>query len=154
MSRQVCRGHHCLHHFFNNKCITRKGLTLKNESQCQNTTFAMVPFDDKLQPKSRIWAFFAASDHLWDIHISKFVTLKMYVTIVKYYIRTGSVMPFDGNHLTSYLMAIVMFALSLTVYEIFANEIMPKVWPWNWRLRSRKRKTEVLFDWKCSILHR
>ena len=32
--------------------------------------------------------------------------------------------PFDGKCSTSYLMAIVMFALSLTVYEIFANLII------------------------------
>ena len=30
-------------------------------------------------------------------------------------------MPFDGKYTTSYLMVIVMLALSLTVYEIFAN---------------------------------
>ena len=30
--------------------------------------------------------------------------------------------PFDAKYLTSYLMAIVMFALSLTVYETFANQ--------------------------------
>ena len=32
-------------------------------------------------------------------------------------------MPFDGKYMTSCLWAIVMFALSLTVYEIFANKI-------------------------------
>ena len=31
--------------------------------------------------------------------------------------------PFDGKFLTSYLMSLVMFALSLTIYEIFANQI-------------------------------
>ena len=30
---------------------------------------------------------------------------------------------FDGKYMNSYLTAIVMFALSLTIYEIFANEI-------------------------------
>ena len=30
--------------------------------------------------------------------------------------------PFDGEYVTFYLTAIVMFALSLTVYEIFAKE--------------------------------
>ena len=31
--------------------------------------------------------------------------------------------PFDGKYLTSYLMAIVMFALSITISEIFATII-------------------------------
>ena len=30
--------------------------------------------------------------------------------------------PFNGKYQTSNLMTIVMFALSLTVYEIFANQ--------------------------------
>ena len=30
--------------------------------------------------------------------------------------------PFDAKYMASYLMAIVMFALSLTVYVIFANQ--------------------------------
>ena len=33
-----------------------------------------------------------------------------------------SVALFDGKYMTSYLMAIVMFALSLTVCDIFANQ--------------------------------
>ena len=33
----------------------------------------------------------------------------------------SNVAPFDGKYLTSYPMVIVMFALSLTVYEIFAK---------------------------------
>ena len=31
--------------------------------------------------------------------------------------------PIDGKYMTSYLMAIVMFAPSLTVYEIFIEQI-------------------------------
>ena len=31
--------------------------------------------------------------------------------------------PFDGKYMTIYLMAIVMFALSLTNYKMFANQI-------------------------------
>ena len=31
-------------------------------------------------------------------------------------------MPFDGKYMTSYLMVIVIFALSLTVCEIFAKQ--------------------------------
>ena len=35
---------------------------------------------------------------------------------------TFVIVTFDGKYATSYLMAIVMFDLSHTVYEIFANE--------------------------------
>ena len=31
--------------------------------------------------------------------------------------------PFDSKYMTSYLMSIIMFALSLTIYEILANQI-------------------------------
>ena len=34
---------------------------------------------------------------------------------------TVAVAPFDGKYLTYYLMAVTMFAISLTVYEIFTN---------------------------------
>ena len=34
--------------------------------------------------------------------------------------------PFDGKYMTSNLMAIVIFALSLTIYEIFENQIKRK----------------------------
>ena len=42
---------------------------------------------------------------------TKFVTLKMPVKVMMYNIHSGT---FDGKYLASYLMAIVMFALSLT----------------------------------------
>ena len=35
---------------------------------------------------------------------------------------TFAVVPFDGKYPTSYLIAIVVFALSLSIYEIFANQ--------------------------------
>ena len=31
--------------------------------------------------------------------------------------------PFDGEYMTSYFMAMVLFALSVTVYEIFAIRV-------------------------------
>ena len=34
--------------------------------------------------------------------------------------------PFDEKYTTSYLMAIIIFALALTVYEIFAKQIKCK----------------------------
>ena len=34
--------------------------------------------------------------------------------------------PFDGKYRTSYLMAIVMSALSLAIYEMFVNKIKLK----------------------------
>ena len=34
--------------------------------------------------------------------------------------------PFDGRYITSYVMAMVMFALSLTMYDILAKQIKGK----------------------------
>ena len=64
--------------------------------------------------------------------------------------------PFDRKYMTSYLIAIEKFALSLTFYEIFAKQIKcQKVWPWIWRSRSRIRKNWLLpFEWNCSIPYR
>ena len=68
---------------------------------------------------------------------------------------TVTVAPFDGKFPTSYLMVIVMFALSLTVYEIFANIKNAKRWPWKWKSWSRSRKTGLApFDYKYPNLYR
>ena len=69
---------------------------------------------------------------------------------------TFAMAPFDGKYLTSRLMVIVGFALSLTTCDIFSKIIKCQTfWPWKWRSRSRGRRTGLVpFDWKCSIPHR
>ena len=57
----------------------------------------------------------AGSHRFRDTHISKFVTWKMYVKVMMYNIRSG-------KYMTSYLMAIVMFALYLTVCKILDKQ--------------------------------
>ena len=62
---------------------------------------------------------------------------------------TVVVAPFDGKYLTSNVTAIVMFALSLVLHEIF--ESPEKLWPWKWMSRSRSRKTRLApLDYKRS----
>ena len=41
-------------------------------------------------------------------------------------VMTLAITSFDGKYMTSYLMGIVMFALTLTIYEIFAKFIKCK----------------------------
>ena len=68
---------------------------------------------------------------------------------------TFAVTPFNGKYITSYLIAIVMFALSHTIYVIFANQRKCQLWPWKWRPRSRRRKMGLEpFSWKCPIIYR
>ena len=63
-----------------------------------------------------------------------------------------TVVTFDGKYMTSYLMAILMFALSITIYKIFTNQTKCQVWPWKCRSLSRKRKKGLApFNWKYSI---
>ena len=104
---------------------------------------------------SRTWAFFARSHRFPDI---KYYTFPEIVWPWKYRSRswctTFAMTPYDGKYLTSYLMAIVMFAL--TICEILAKIIKyQKFWLWKWRSRSRSRRTELTpFDWKCSNPYR
>ena len=52
--------------------------------------------------------------------------------------------PFAGKYPTSYLMAIVMFALYLTIYgDIRKSNIMPKLDLEKGRSRSRRKKREL-----------
>ena len=69
----------------------------------------------------------------------------------KSWCTTFAMAPFDCKYLISYLMAIVTFALALTICEIFVKIIKcQKFWQWKWRSRSRSRRTELVpFDWKC-----
>ena len=53
--------------------------------------------------------------------------------------------PFDGKFETSYLMAIVMRALSLTIYEIFANQIKCKKLTLKMKVKVKKEK-----NWTCA----
>ena len=57
---------------------------------------------------------------------------------------------FNGKYITSYLMSIVMFALSLSPLTTnFPINKKPKVWPWKWRSSSRRKIGLVPFNWKC-----
>ena len=68
--------------------------------------------------KCHKWAFFASSHRFRTIHISKLWPIKCRS---RSWLTAFAVASFDGKSPTSYLMAIVMFALSLTVYEIFTE---------------------------------
>ena len=57
---------------------------------------------------------------------------------------TFAMAPYHGQYIIFYLTAIVMFALSVNIFEIFATQIKcQKVLPWKWRSRSRKRKLDL-----------
>ena len=53
--------------------------------------------------------------------------------------------PFDGKYSTSYLMAMVMFTLSLTVYELFASQKNANIL--NLKMKSRSKSG------KCDLRH-
>ena len=67
---------------------------------------------------------------------------------------TFAVAPFDGKYLTSFLIVIVMFALSLTNYEIFANQEKCQ----NFYLESEcqgqcsRRTVLTPFDWNLYVI--
>ena len=65
---------------------------------------------------------------------------------------TFEMTPFDCKYMTFYPMAIVIFALSLTVCEVCAKQTqIPTFWPWKRRSRSNSRRTGLApFDWKNS----
>ena len=86
-----------------------KFATWKCRRRLWHTIFAMAPFDGKCRP--RLWhTIFAMAP------FDGKCRPRLWHTIF-------AMAPFDGKYQTSYLTAIVMFALSLTVYEIFANLI-------------------------------
>ena len=96
---------------------------------------------------SRTWAFSLA---LAGFEIFTFQNSLPWICRSMSCCRTFEVSPFDGKYMTSYLMAIVMFAHHLRY--IRKTNKRPKVWPWKLRSRSRRRKTGLaLFDYKFSI---
>ena len=89
---------------------------LKLRSRSWSTTFAIVPFDENINLyESRTIAFSASFHRFRDTHISNSWPWKY----MSRSWRTFAVAPFDGKYPTFYLKAIVTFALSLTVYEMF-----------------------------------
>ena len=62
----------------------------------------------------------------------------------------------DSTDMITYLMTILMFALSITIYEILAKEMMDaKTFTLKMKVKVKKKKTGLApFDWKCSILYR
>ena len=59
----------------------------------------------------------------------------------KSWCTTFTLAPCDGKYISSYLMTIVMFVLSLNVYKIFSKQEKCQNWPWKWRSWSRSRGT-------------
>ena len=55
-------------------------------------------------------------DNLGEGHIYIYIYIYIYIT-------TFTLEPFDDKCIMSYLMAVVMFSLSITVYEMFSNAI-------------------------------
>ena len=56
---------------------------------------------------------------------------------------------FDGKYITSYLMAIVMFALPLIIYEIFANKTKCVKFTLKMKVTAREEKNETCVTyWK------
>ena len=105
-----------------------------------STTFAMVTFSGKYRPP------------LGDFEIFTFQSSWPWKCRSMSRCTAFAVAPFNGKYPTFCVMAIVMFALSLTICEIFAKLIKCRVWPWKWRSSSRRRKTELApFDSKFSI---
>ena len=60
-------------------------------------------------------------------------------------------MLFDGRYMTSYLMAIVMFAISFIIYEIFTNQIKCQKFELENKLRTRIKTEVAPFEWECLI---
>ena len=98
--------------------------------------------------KSHTLAFFASSHHF---EIFTFQNSWPWKCRSRSWCTTFAVAPFDGKCSTFYLVAIVMYAPSLAVYEIFAK--MPQLWPWKWRSRCRRAELPP-FDWICSNPYR
>ena len=72
------------------------------------------------------------------------------------YCTAFAVAPFDGKYSTSYIMTIIMFALSLTVCNILANKKTEKIFDhgneFQW---SRNRIMGLVeFNWNCSNPYR
>ena len=57
-----------------------------------------------------------------------------------------AVAPFDVKCMTCYLMAIIMFAVHPTVFEIFVKQEKCQNWPWKWSFTVKKK------NGTCSIL--
>ena len=64
--------------------------------------------------------FCARSHRFREIIIYNLLPLKMKVDVTMYKIRNGVI---QWQYMTSYLTAMVMCALSATIYEIFAKQI-------------------------------
>ena len=77
--------------------------------------------------KSQTGQFFARFQLSWDIPISNFVTLKMYVKVMMYNIRSA---PFNGKCLTSYLMAIATFINIIIIIVNWTIFKVPYAWLW------------------------
>ena len=84
----------------------------------------MVPFDGKKINfnKSRTLTCFGSYHRFRGSHISKFVIMKISVTVMIY---TFTVASFDGKYLSFYLIAIVMIALSYNIYDIRKTNVIP-----------------------------
>ena len=142
-SKQTCREHHCMRNLFHNKCIKRKCLTLKVKDKVTDNNIHHGIIRWRMSNSIKITPeHFSLALTVFEIFI--FENSWPWKCKSRSW-RTGfAVAPFDGKYLTFNLTAIVMFALSLTVYEIFANKRQlkkkkkTKRWSCKWRSKSKK----------------
>ena len=65
-------------------------------------------------------------------------------------VQHSAMAPFDGKCKTFYVMVIVVFALSLTIYEIFTVQRKRLKFDLEMKVRVKEQKTGfVPFDWNC-----
>ena len=96
--------------------------------------------------KSHIWEFFPSSSRFRDIHILKFENVGQGHDVQ----HSQHLAAFDGKCSTSYLMATVMFALSITVFRDIRKIYNLTL---KWRSRSRMRKRDLLHSTRNVRFH-
>ena len=99
--------------------------------------------------KCRSWSFFASSHRFCVFEIFIFQNVWPWKCRSNSCCTILVVAPFDGNYLTSYLMALVMFTFSSLV-----NIATWKVWPWKFSWRIWMRKTDLLRSIATINLHK
>ena len=67
-----------------------------------------------------ICMFGVSSDRFGDSNFSHF-TLEHFIQVTNY--KIFALAPFNCKYITRHLMVIVVIALSITIYEIYANQI-------------------------------
>ena len=123
-------GHLMPAQFFYNKCITRKGLTLKMKIEVTqyNTDNGAIRWRISTSVKV-IWYMFAIAFAISVILMLQICDLENLGNVTEYKIRNG---PIQQKILTSIKVTQEHFSLALTVFEIFTfQNLLP------WKHRSR-----------------